>query len=200
TSDIDPDVAMVERHPSSGGTLATSTIAPAPLELATVMPSPVPHVTIEIRDTINRELVTAIEVLSPTNKRGRGRREYLVKRRHLLLSTVHLMEIDLLRTGLRVPIQQPLPAAPYFVFLSRDERRPLTEIWPIALSSPLPVVPVPLLPGDADVPLDLQAAFTAMYDLARYDLVFDYTQPPRIPLEGEAAAWAEARLREAGLR
>jgi hypothetical protein len=32
-----------------------------------VIPSPVPHVTIEIRDTATRELVTAIEVLSPTS-------------------------------------------------------------------------------------------------------------------------------------
>src|SRR6266403_3198531 len=30
----------------------------------------VPHVTVELRDTANRQLVTAIEVLSPTNKRA----------------------------------------------------------------------------------------------------------------------------------
>src|SRR5205823_2575020 len=69
----------------------------------------VPHVTIEIRDAANRQLVTAIEVLSPTNKRGDGRSEYLAKRQRLLLSTAHLMEIDLLHQGQRVPMQQPLP-------------------------------------------------------------------------------------------
>jgi hypothetical protein len=47
------------------------------LEMMTVMPQEVPHVTVEIRDVAKRELVTAIEILSPTNKRGEGYDEYL---------------------------------------------------------------------------------------------------------------------------
>ena len=70
-----------------------------------------PHVSVEIRDTSQRRLVTAIEILSPTNKRGAGHQEYLAKRQRLLLSTVHLLEIDLLRMGERVPMKQPLPDA-----------------------------------------------------------------------------------------
>src|SRR5262249_19160790 len=77
----------------------------------------VPHVWVEIRDTAHRKLVTAIEFLSRTNKRGAGREEYLEKREKLLLSTAHLMEIDLLRRGRRVPMQEPLPAGAYFVLL-----------------------------------------------------------------------------------
>ncbi len=157
-------------------------------------PSPVPHVTIEIRDAANRELVTAVELLSPTNKRGDDYDEYLAKRRLILLSTAHLLEIDLLRQGKRAPMQQPLPPAPYFVFLSRAEKRPITDVWPIALSDPLPVVPVPLLPDDGDALLDLQAAFTAMYDLLGYDRAVDYTQPPEIPLPDTTAAWVKAHL------
>lgn len=118
-----------------------------------------PHFTVEIRDRANRQLVTAIEVLSPTNKRSEGYAEYLAKRRRLMVSSVHLLEIDLLRLGQRVPMRQPLPSAPYFVFLSRAPDRPIIEVWPVSLAEPLPVVPVPLLPGDADVPLDLQQAF-----------------------------------------
>jgi hypothetical protein len=157
-------------------------------------------VTIEIRDTAHRQLVTAIEVLSPTNKRGEGRDEYLAKRRRLLLSTAHLLEIDLLRQGQRVPMQQPLPAAAYFIFLSRVERRPLTEIWPLSLKDSLPVIPVPLLPDDQDAALDLQLVFTTTYDLLGYDLALDYTRAPEIPLPKEDAAWAEALLRAAGLQ
>ncbi len=199
TADIYPDVGVADVGASwpGGGRAA---VAPAPLRLATVIPSLVPHVTIEIRDTANRKLVTAIEVLSQTNKRGNGREEYLAKRQRILLSTAHLMEIDLLRAGERVPMQQPLPPAPYFVFLSRVETRPLTEVWPIRLDQPLPVVPVPLLPDDADVPLDLQLAFTTVYDEMGYDLAVDYTRPPEVPLEGEAAAWAEERLRAVRMR
>src|SRR5438128_10997755 len=45
--------------------------------VATNVPTPVPHRTVEIRDTARQTLVTAIELLSPTNKRGRGHTEYL---------------------------------------------------------------------------------------------------------------------------
>src|SRR5438132_1584426 len=82
---------------------------------------------------------------------------------NLLAGSVHLMEIDLLRKGLRVPSRESLPPSPYYVFLSRVERRPLMDVWPITLREPLPRVPVPLLPGDEDIPLDLQAALSTVY-------------------------------------
>jgi hypothetical protein len=164
------------------------------------MVEPVPHVTVEIRDTANRQLVTAIEVLSPTNKRGEGREEYLARRGRYLLSQAHLMEIDLLRRGHRVPMRQALPSAPYFVLLSRVEKRPVLDVWPIALPGPLPIVTVPLLPGDPDVSLDLQLALNTIYDLLGYDLAVDYTQPPEVALAADEMAWAEERLRAAGLR
>jgi hypothetical protein len=199
TASLSADVGVVEAGPPAFGG-GEGGIATAPLRLATVMPEAVPHLSVEIRDRANRQLVTAIEVLSPTNKRGEGRDEYLTKRRRLLLSTAHLLEIDLLREGQRVPMQKPLPPAPYFVLLSRAESRPITEVWPIPLDTPLPVVPVPLLPGDPDVPLDLQLALATLYDLLGYDLAVDYTRPPEVPLRPEAAAWVEERLRAAGLR
>lgn len=198
-ADMYPDVGVAKTRSMAGATQGT-VVAPAPLELATIIPTPIPHVTVEIRDTANRQLVTAIEVLSPTNKRGDGRAEYLAKRRRILLSTAHLLEIDLLRQGQRVPMQQPLPRSPYFIFLSRGEKRPMTEIWPISLAEPLPVIPVALLPSDKDEALDLQEAFATIYDLLGYDLALDYTQPPEIPLSQEDAAWAETLLRAAGLR
>lgn len=159
----------------------------------------VPHVSIEIRDVVQRRLVTAIEILSPTNKRGEGRAEYLAKRRRLLLSSAHLMEIDLLRGGERVPMQQPLPTAHYFVLLSRAENRPLVDVWSLTLHDRLPTVPIPLLAGDADVPLDVQAAFDAACDLLGRDLLINYRQPPEQPLSDEDAAWVETLLRAKGV-
>lgn len=159
----------------------------------------VPHVSIEIRDVAQRRLVTAIEILSPTNKRGEGRAEYLAKRRRLLLSSAHLMEIDLLRGGERVPMQQPLPAAHYFVLLSRAENRPLVDVWSLTLRDKLPTVPIPLLAGDADVPLALQAAFDATCDLMGCDLLINYRQPPEQPLSDEDVAWVETMLRARGV-
>jgi hypothetical protein len=201
-------VTTQDRYPNVSVTPATSSmlapasggVATAPLLLETIMPEAVPHITVEIRDTENRQLVTAIEVLSPTNKRGEGYEEYLAKRQRILLSPTHLLEIDLLRQGKRVPMRQALPSAPYFVFLSRFPQRPRTETWPIVLDEPLPTVPVPLLNGDPDVFLNLQEAFSTIYDLFGYDLLIDYSRPPDFPLSEEVRPWVEERLRQHGRR
>jgi len=190
-----PDASIVDRSRGLATETATTTpVAPlaivaAPLRLATVMPASVPHVTVEIRDVAGRSLVTAIEILSPTNKRGAGKEEYLAKRARLLLGRAHLVEIDLLRVGARVPMRDALPPARYYVLVSRAETRPLTDVWPIALSQPLPTIPIPLLVGDADVPLDLQAALTTVYDQLRLDLAVDYRHSPEGPLNADELAW-----------
>ena len=171
--------------------IATETV---PLQLTTLMPARVPHVTIEIRDVAQRRLVTAIEVLSPTNKRGEGRDEYLAKRRHILLSTAHLVEIDLLRRGYRVPMREALPRAAYFVFVSRVERRPRTDVWPIELNQPLPQIPIPLQAPDADVALDLGGALASVYERLGLDLAVDYTQPPEVPFSAEEQELARSYL------
>jgi hypothetical protein len=199
TKDIYPDVGAVHSGPSAPHD-GTVSLMPAPLQLAIVVPSRVPQFNVEIRDTKNRRLVTAIEILSPTNKRGRGRNKYLAKRRRLYFSDAHFMEIDLVRRGRRVPMQQPLPPAPYYVLLSRVKNRPILDVWPISFQDFLPVIPVPLLPGDPEVTLDLQAVLTNVYDLGGYDLALDYTQPPDVPLPPDIATWADERLRAAGLR
>lgn len=60
---------------------------------------------VEIRDRESRRLVTVIELLSPSNKRPGGDREqYLAKRSDLLASPTHLVEIDLIRGGRRMPM------------------------------------------------------------------------------------------------
>jgi hypothetical protein len=56
---------------------------------------------------------------------------YRRKRQALLASTAHLLEIDLLRTGERPSLAEPLPEALYFIILSRAERRPIAEVWPL---------------------------------------------------------------------
>jgi hypothetical protein len=187
-----PDVAVVES--SRAGGVSGSVALVAPLTMATVMPMPVTHRSIEIRDVANRQLVCAIEVLSPANKRGRGRRKYWLKRGRILQSSAHLIEIDLLRQGHRVPMEGTLPAHPYFVFVSRAQKRPRVGVWPIALADHLPSVPVPLLSGDADVSLDVGAAVTAVYDGVGYDLILDYAKPPPVKLSSEEREWSQRLL------
>lgn len=131
----DPEIAIYtdvgirsarEGQRTKGSTAAA--VAEAPLMLETLMPEKAPHYWVEIRDAKRRTLVTAIELLSPYNKRGHGRSDYLQKRASILCSSAHLVEIDLLRQGQRLPMKRKLPDAEYFVFLSRAGRRPLTEI------------------------------------------------------------------------
>lgn len=192
-----PDVSIVARRESettNGG------VAIAPLTANALMPEAIPQTTIEIRDVARRRLVTAIEVLSPTNKRGDGQYEYVSKRRQVLSSDAHLVEIDLIRVGQRFPLDRTLPSVSYFVFISRLDRRPRVDYWPILLAQPLPKVPIPLLSGDPDAWLDLQSALSVVYDVIGYDEGIDYTGPPPGPLSAEDAAWVDQRLREAGKR
>ena len=88
----------------------------------------------------------------------RGTRRISGETQSVLQSPSHLIEVNLFRAGRRIPMTRDLPSAPYYVYVGRSEIRPETDVWPILLDQPLPTIPVPLLPGDADVPLDLQLA------------------------------------------
>jgi hypothetical protein len=160
----------------------------------------VPVYGVEVRDPDGRRLVTAIEILSPKNKHGAGGNEYAAKRRELLDGPAHLVEVDLLRSGVRFPLDRPLPEVPYCVFVSRAGRRPEVEVWPIPLAAPLPPIPIPLDPGEPDVLLDLQAALNELHEVMSYDLSVDYTRPPPGPLSAADAAWVEQRLQNVGRR
>jgi hypothetical protein len=153
---------------------------------------------VEIKKTDTQELVTVIEILSPVNKRPGhdAYRDYLRKRRDLLRSPVHLLEIDLLRQGERPPLEEPVPPAPYYVILSRADRRPTVTVWPIQLTHQLPILPVPLLEPDPDVSLDFQEAVVNVYERGAYASQIDYSQPPPPPpLSPEDTAWLDQLLR-----
>lgn len=198
---IMPDVSVLQVE-STGATetAVPAGVTPPGLRLKTPIELPTRLVTLHIREAASMRLVTVIELLSPVNKRGEGRREYLQKRKEVLDSQAHLVEIDLLREGRRMPFLGEVPATPYLAMVSRTYARPECDVWPIRLQDPLPVLPVPLLRPDPDVPLDLGAALRTTYDAARYDLRIDYSQPPPPPpLSDEDAAWVKAQLQAAGL-
>ncbi|MBI4770320.1 MAG: DUF4058 family protein, partial [Chloroflexi bacterium] len=147
-------------------------------------------VNVEIRDVARNRLVTAIEILSPANKRGPGLDNYRVKRDRLRQAGVHVLEIDLLRRGVRLWPAEYLPDSPYLAVLLRAGNQ-RAEVWLIGLRENLPVLPVPLRYPDPDTPLDLQAALSVIYDEARYDLTLSYEAPPPPPSLAQAdALWA----------
>src|SRR5207253_253301 len=141
-------IAKVSTAPIFISSLARTAAASAfkrPTLMHTLALHPVPHFRIAIRDVRKRKLVTMIEFLSPVNKRGDGRRQYLRKRNRILRSKTHLLEIDLLRKGKRMPMEEEYPSGDYFVMVSRAYKRPKAEVWPSSLQQALPTVPVPLL-------------------------------------------------------
>jgi Protein of unknown function (DUF4058) len=149
------------------------------------------HSYLEIRDRRNRELITVIELLSPSNKRlGPDREQYLGKRLQFLHSSVHLVEIDLLRGGPRLPVDE-LEECDYYALVSRWQDRPRTAVWPIHLRDRLPVLPIPLRAPDPNAQLDLQAVLHRLYDEAGY-ADYIYAGAPQPPLSTEDDAWARS--------
>ncbi|MBK7216560.1 MAG: DUF4058 family protein [Candidatus Promineofilum sp.] len=196
---IYPDVHVAEtpsRVAEAAVVYGTHTNTPPSTQLPSFMAEEVPLLSIEVQDVASRRLVTAIEILSPVNKVGLGWAEYETKRRDLLMRPVHLLELDLLRRGRRITLDGKLPPADYYAYLSRFTHRPYTDVWAIGLRDRLPVLPVPLLPPDEDVLLDLQRAADACYDLVHYERLLDYTTaPPPPPLSEADALWLAEQLK-----
>lgn len=194
-----PDVAVWQpQPPRSQMSESVAVITDSPVESLVQVELPLRLYTVEVRETGMLRLVTAIEILSPVNKRPAHEacQEYLRKRRELLRSETHLLEIDLLRGGVRPPLERPVPPAAYYVTLSRVNRRPVVEVWPIQLWAKLPVVPVPLLEPDPDVALDLGSLVAAVYERGAYARLIGYQAPPPLPsLSAMESAWVDEHLR-----
>ncbi|WP_165075142.1 DUF4058 family protein [Paludisphaera rhizosphaerae] len=152
------------------------------------------EVYLNIIDRHSREVVTVVELLSPANKRKSGpdRVQYLAKRDAVIASQANLVEIDLLRGGEPMP-DDLRPPCSYSIVVSRPEERLNSGFWPLRLSDPLPVIPIPLRRPRPDASLDLQALLHRVYDEAGYEY-YVYDGPPQPPLTSDEAAWAESFL------
>ena len=184
-----PRAERAEHLPPTFSAASTSAITPAALSIPLMLPVDVQLTNVEIRDTASNQLVTSIEIVSPVNKREPGLAQYRLKRQRLYQAGVHLIELDLIRRGVR-PVAHPrLSEVAYFIALTRAHAGK-TDVWTLALRDPLPTIPVPLRPPDDDVALNLAGALTGVYDEAAYDLSVDYRQDPPPPALSEAdRAW-----------
>lgn len=172
-------------------TAASVAMAVAPVECELPMPEERRESYLVIRHRETMEVVTVLETLSPTNKRpgSDGRREYLAKREQVLQSKSHLVELDLLRGGQRLPTVRPLPPGDYYAIVSRRNKRPKAMAYGWTLRQPIPPIAIPLLREDPDVTLDLQSVVATVYDRARYDRSIDYQRPLEPPPSPDDAQW-----------
>jgi hypothetical protein len=206
---IVPDVRVVERgRPQERGAGTGNGVAVAePLVVHLDQSEPIRQGFIEIIDIKSgRRVVTVIEVLSPSNKTpGPGRDLYLKKQEELRAGGVSLVEIDLLRAGTRV-LSVPLDRIPEghrsaYAACARRGWKPFEiEYYRIPLRERLPAIAIPLRRDDRDVALDLQSLVDQCYESGRYGDDIDYREEPDSPLPAEDAGWANALLREHGLR
>jgi len=185
----------VQAPPAGGGTAVAA--APEVLAMTVTLPlyDKVREGYLEIRDVEHDVVITAIEVLSPTNKAHRkGRQEYEEKRQQVLSSATNLIEIDLLRAGEPMAMT-PKPASDYRILVSRSWQYPQAQLFAFSLCQPIPTVPVPLRYGEAGAQLALQELLGQVYERARYELRLHYQLPPPEPaLSAEDAAWGAGLL------
>lgn len=198
----EPDVAVIETQPSGAVAVATQAVteilidperAKGATEVELMEPTSEAYrerfVEIRVRET--GELVTVIELLSPSNKRkgSVGWHEYLTKRHEVLFSRVHLVELDLLRGGERMPLRKGEPKGDYRALLSRWEWRPKALIWHWQLRDLMPTIPIPLKGKEEWVKLDLQGVFNTVYERGGYRYLLNYRRPIEPPLSDEDKAW-----------
>ncbi len=190
--DRKPDIAVsrdVDSATAGTGALAVlPEIQPAKLTLPRFEESPEAY--IDIQRLPERELITSIEVLSPSNKSRSGHGEYWAKRAAMIRQGAHLVEIDLLLEGRRLPLLEPHPLGDYFAYISRGDRRPSCDVYAWTIRRPLPKLPVPLKSPDADVMLDLDQAALQTFEGGRYSSVLRYDLPVPRSLRVADQEWA----------
>jgi Protein of unknown function (DUF4058) len=188
------DVSVLHSNPTTATAAAARSIAAPAFGHVTPSVDAVHEPFIEIRDRETREVITVIELLSPTNKNpGSDREQYVGKRKTILASNTHLVEIDLLRGGQRMPVDDLLPCD-YVVMVSRSYDRPRVELWPVGLRDSLPLIPIPLRLGRHDATINLGQLFREQFEAAGYE-DYVYLGSPQPRLAASDAAWADALLR-----
>lgn len=194
---IYPDVAVLEKPSLVAKEASVGSIAVAEPSLSIFASEAPPQRHLEIVDlTSGGRVVTIIEMISPANKVGEGRVQYLRKRREYLAAGVNLVEIDLLRNGEPVVSGgENLPAEKRTPFMISIRRGIRTDVYCVGLRESLPNLAIPLRPTDVDIILQIQPTFEEAYRRARLGSL-NYHDPLVPPLGGEDADWAAELIRQ----
>jgi hypothetical protein len=82
--------------------------------------------------------------------------------------------------------------------VNRTGDDPQAGFWQLLVRDSLPIISIPLRPGDVEPTLDLQAMIHQIYDAAGYHL-FVYDSDSEPPLPAADAVWAAQILHPPGL-
>jgi hypothetical protein len=159
---------------------------------------------IKIIDPGSERLITVIEFVSPTNKRGQGLVAFRDKRDEIVDSGVNFVEIDLVRAGDWHALLRPHITRKHTSLYRATVRSPrdigAVYLQPIRLQDKLPEIHIPLRQDDPKLMLELQPLIDGAYDNGRYARRIDYRREPEPPLDSADAAWADELLRAAKRR
>ena len=92
-------------------------------------------------------------------------------------------------------LDDDLPPGDYYALVSRGNQRPECQVYVWTLQQVLPAIPIPLLPPDPDVWIDLGAVFRTTYERGRCSRSIDYLAEPPIALDGVRLAWVTEQAR-----
>ena len=197
-----PDVMILD----DGAATATATAVAEPKQNDEAITVQLPATDMEKENYLevlrvdNREVVAVIELLSPTNKYGDSRREYLAKRAEVQYSFSHLVEIDLLRAGLPMPVVGDVPRSDYRILVHNARLAPDAELYVFNMRSRIPRFVLPLAKGSEGIAIDLKPVLDDVYAIGSYDRDIDYQQDPEPPLSEADRAWLDGFLRQQRLR
>ncbi|MBE7384199.1 MAG: DUF4058 family protein [Leptolyngbya sp. SIO1E4] len=189
-----PDVSVISRLPEHKSENRTATPLPQAEIVTLPLPEEVTERYLEIRDTQTSTVITAIEILSPKNKRsGEGRTVYLQKRQQVLATQTHRVEIGLLRGQTPMPLGTQTKTD-YRILVSRGHTRPKAELYGFNLQQLVPAFHLPLKSGDIEPEIRLKPILDDIYNRAGYSLRTDYQKPIQPALDDESGEWVRALL------
>jgi hypothetical protein len=193
-----PDITIVQTGAEvaarSAGAAVAERVTPVPEVSRILIQDEIRQAYIQILQLPDLHLVAVLELLSQTNKSGDGRVQYLAKRQELLHSKAHLVELDLLLGGKRLPFEKPISTNPFYFMVSRVDQRPDCDVYSWTLRDKLPEVPIPLSRPDADMVVDLGKVLSVPYSRAQYEKLINYQMTLDFPLSSADKAWIKEQV------
>jgi len=203
TSERRPDVAILSSRARPSPLGSTALLEPIDDTFVRIVlnSDPIKQRSLKIVDSAQGDrLITAIEILSPTNKLpGKSSQEYERKLDEYYNADASVVQIDLLRTGERhmnfygAPPPRAFAEAPYYTTIYHVGNDHHFDVYPMMMCKPLPELRIPLRPGEKEIRIALQPLIKRVYENGRFRI--DYHQPLEPALLSDESQWLADQLK-----